>query len=107
MKEFRLSPEAQRDLREIEAYLEEHSPGSVDGVLDEIEEKCALLADHPGIGRTRDEIDPGLLSFPAGPYIVFYYRHTDPLGIARILHGSRDLNPAFHETAGRVSDTPL
>lgn len=97
MKEFRLSPEAQQDLRDIEACLEAHSPESIDRVLDASENKCALLAEHPGIGRGRDGIDPGLLSFPAASYIVFYYRLADVPGIARILHGSRDMNPAFHD----------
>ncbi len=97
MKEFRLPLEAQHDLHDIETYLEATRPDAVDRVLDDIQVECALLAEHPGIGRARDETDPGLLSFPVGPYIVFYYHHTEPLGIARILHGSRDLNPAFHD----------
>lgn len=100
MSEFRLSPEAQRDLAGIEEYLDLHRLDAVDAILDGLESSCALIADFPGVGRARDEIDSGLFSFPVGSYVVFYYPHTVPLGVARILHGSRDLGPAFHEPRG-------
>ena len=35
-----------------------------------------------------------MVSFPTGPYVLFYYADEDSVGIARILHGSRDLATA-------------
>lgn len=54
-----------------------------------------LLATHPGVGRARDEIAPGIFSWPVGSYVVFYRPDPQPVVIARVLHGSRDLAVAF------------
>ncbi len=100
MKPFLLSPAAAQDLAEIEAYIASERPGVVDGVLDALEAACQLVADYPGVGRTRNEIDEGVMSFPTGSYVLFYYVDEESVGIARILHGSRDLATAFRMTSG-------
>ena len=100
MKPFLLSPAAAQDLAEIEAYIASERPGAVAGVLDALEAACQLVADYPGVGRVRSEIDDGVMSFPVGSYVLFYYGHDDPFGIARVLHGSRDLATAFRMTSG-------
>ena len=100
MKPFLLSPAAAQDLAEIEAYIASERPSAVKGVLDALEAACQLVADYPGAGRARNEIDEGVMSFPVGSYVLFYYGDDDPFGIARILHGGRDLATAFHETSG-------
>lgn len=99
MKSFFLSPAAAQDLAEIEAYIASERPGAVDGVLDALEAACQLVADYPGVGRVRDEIDEGVMSFPVGSYVLFYNADGDSVGIARILHGSRDLATAFRKTS--------
>ncbi len=95
MTSYQLSPAAIQDPEEIEAYVADQRPSAVEGVLDAIESACPLVAGYPGVGRSREEIDEGVMSFPIGPYIIFYYRDDDPFGIARILHASRDLPTAF------------
>ena len=100
MKPFLLSPAAAQDLAEIAAYIASERPGAVDGVLDALETACQLVAKYPGVGRPRNEIDDGVMSFPTGPYVLFYYADEDSVGIARILHGSRDLATAFRMTSG-------
>jgi plasmid stabilization system protein ParE len=37
------------------------------------------------------------MSFPTGSYVLFYYADEHSIGIARILHGSRDLATAFRK----------
>ncbi len=97
MRRFLLSPAAEQDLEEIEAYIATENPSAVEGVLDSLEAGCQLVADHPGVGRDRDEIENGVLSFPIGSYVLFYSPlDADTVGIARILHGSRDLPTAYH-----------
>ena len=98
MKSYELSPAAIQDLEEIEAHLASERPSAVAGVLDAIESACKLVAEYPGVGRSREEVDEGVMSFPIGSYIIFYYLDDDPFGIARILHGSRDLPTAFHDS---------
>jgi len=65
-----LSPAAEQDLEEIEAYIATENPSAVEGVLDSLEAGCQLVADHPGVGRDRDEIENGVLSFPIGSYVL-------------------------------------
>lgn len=98
MTSYQLSPSAIQDLEEIKAHVADQRPSAVEGILDAIESACQLVAEYPGVGRSREEVDEGVMSFPIGSYIIFYYRDDDPFGIARILHGSRDLPPAFHDS---------
>ena len=44
------------------------------------------LADQPQLGRSREEIAPGLRSFPVGSHTVFYLTSDDRLLVAHILH---------------------
>jgi len=97
VKSFQLSPAAAQDLEEIESHVASERPSAAEGVLDGIEAACRLVATYPDVGRARDEIDHGVLSFPIGSYVLFYYPNAEPFGIARILHGSRDLASAFHD----------
>ena len=99
MKPFLLSPAAAQDLAEIVAYIASERPSAVKGVLDALEAACQLVAEYPGVGRARDEIDDGVMSFPMGTYVLFYHANEDPVGIARILHGSRDLGSVFRKTS--------
>ena len=54
----------------------------------------------PAATQDLAEIDEGVKSFPTGPYVLFYYADEQSIGIARILHGSRDLATAFRMTSG-------
>ena len=47
-------------------------------MLDAIESACQLVADYPGVGRAREEIDKSVMSFPIGSYVIFYYLGDDP-----------------------------
>lgn len=64
-------------------------------MLDLIDEKCRLLADMPGIGRSRAEFEPELRSFAVGSYVIFYRPLADGIEIARVVHGARDLDRIF------------
>lgn len=96
MRTYQLSPAAERDLEEIEDFIAADDPAAAARVIDDIEAACELVATHPGVGRPRDEIAPGVLSFPVGKYVIFYRPGRGAVGIARVLHGRRDLPTAFH-----------
>ena len=42
---------------------------------------------NPNIGKSRDEIKKGLLSFPKEEHVVFYRILSNHIRIIRILHG--------------------
>jgi toxin ParE1/3/4 len=78
------SPEAENDLDEIWWYIAQDNPDSADKLLDEIDEASRKLAHFTNMGRNRDELHPGLKSFPVGMYLF----SICPLAAALRLSGS-------------------
>jgi toxin ParE1/3/4 len=54
-----------------------------------------VLANQSGSGRRREELAPGILSFPFGRYTIFYRASQDAIEIVRVLHGARDIQSIF------------
>jgi toxin ParE1/3/4 len=90
-------PLAELDLWEIWDYIADDSLDRADDFLDRVEEKLRSLARTPGMGRRREELLPGLQSFPVGNYVVFYRAIEDGIDVIRILHGSRDIEEIFRQ----------
>ncbi len=65
------SPAAFSDLTDICLYIAADSPASADFLLDRIERACRVLAEHPFLGRPREELAPNVHGFPIGNYVVF------------------------------------
>jgi toxin ParE1/3/4 len=90
----RVAPEAEADLDDIWCYIARKS-GSLeiaDRFTEFLSDRFYLLANHPYIGRRRDEeLRPGLRSFPVRDYVILYRIEKDDVLILRILHGSRDI----------------
>jgi toxin ParE1/3/4 len=90
-------PLAELDLWEIWDYIADDSLDRADDFLDRVDEKLQSLARTPGMGRRREELLPGLQSFPVGNYVVFYRAIEDGIDVIRILHGSRDIEEIFRQ----------
>ena len=88
-------PEAENDLDEIWWYIAQANPGNADKFIDEIEAICRKLARFKSMGRNRDELHPGLQSFPVGKYLIFYMPITGGIEIIRVLHGMMDIDALF------------
>ena len=88
-------PRARSDLSEIWNYIAEDNETRADAFVDLIDQKFQALASHPSLGRSRNELEEGLRSFPVGMYIIFYRVIPAGVEIVRVLHGSRDLNAIF------------
>ncbi len=88
-------PEAENDLDEIWWYIAQDNPANADNLLDEIEETCRKLARFTSMGRNRDELHPGLLSFPVGKYLIFYMPINGGIEIVRVLNGMMDIDAFF------------
>jgi toxin ParE1/3/4 len=83
------------DIRLIALHIADDNPSAAARWVDQIEEKCAKLARFPRMGRVRDELAPGLLSFPVGAYLIFYRIAENHIEIIRVLHAARDIPAAF------------
>ena len=50
------------------------------------------------MGRARDELLPGIRSFPIDRWVAFYQPTTDGIELIRFLHGSRDVARVMRES---------
>ena len=89
------SPAAENDLDEIWWYIAQDSPVNADKFIDEIETTCRQLARFTSMGKNRDELHPGLQSFPVSKYLIFYMQINDGIEIIRVLHGMMDIDALF------------
>jgi len=86
-----VSPAAQADLMDIAAFIAQDNPKRALSFVDELEDRCALLASAPGIGTARPELGDGICMLPHGRYLIFYRQAGAALRVERILHSARDL----------------
>ena len=98
---FRLSPEAEAELDGIWIHiaLDTGSTDVATRIVDSITERFWLLAQHPFIGRPRDEdFRPGLRSLSADDYVIIHRVTEDGVvHILHVMHGKRDLSALFRD----------
>lgn len=95
MAQYVLSPEALRDLSELQSFLTERESSERSFiVLARLHRAMSSLADYPGIGRRRDDLTGSPLCFPVSSWLIFYSVRPDRTGIeiARIIDMRRDIN---------------
>src|SRR5687767_5132732 len=86
------SRQAQQDYEEILEYLDAHSPPAANRFAAGVAAKCRLLERFPLLGRTRDDLHPGVRSVLVGKYLLIYRVTDTAVVIVRILHGARNLS---------------
>lgn len=95
MPALRWTAQAEVDLIELWWYIAQDNPGAADRLLDEIEDKCSLLAANPQLGPARPDIAPDCRSFPVGRYLILYRLIPDGIEVVRVVQGSRRLDDLF------------
>ena len=89
MAELKLSRAAKADLVQIGAYtIQTWNAEQAKRYLGEIEHCARTLSEKPLLGRSCDEIRPGLRRFEKGRHVLFYRQVTGGILISRILHHS-------------------
>jgi toxin ParE1/3/4 len=95
----RISPQAEADLDAIWLYIAKESASieTADRLIDTITNRFLLLAEHPYLGRARDEdFGARTRSFAIGEYVIVYTADdSHNLSILRVVHGRRDLETLF------------
>ena len=94
-KRVRVSRAAKNDLDEIWFYIAGHNIDAADRFVDLLADKFPLLASSPAMGRAREELEPGLRSFPVKRYLILYRPRKGGIEIVRVIHGARDLSALF------------
>jgi len=97
MSLLRISPRATADLLEIWSYIADDSVANADVFIDKLYETIQTLGRQPGLGRRREELAPGIQSFPYGRYILFYRVVSSAIEIVRVLHSARDIENIFDD----------
>ena len=95
MTSYIVSPLARADLDEIWQYVAQDNPPAADRLLAAFYERFLLLAKQPLLGQVRDELRPGVRSFSARNYVIYYQVAEDRIRVVRVLHGSRDVEALF------------
>ncbi|MFV1984538.1 MAG: type II toxin-antitoxin system RelE/ParE family toxin [Thiohalomonadales bacterium] len=93
---YRITPRALDDLKNIGRYTEQNW-GKVqrDLYLKNLEKRFNWLADSPGLGKHRPEINKDFYSYPQGMHVVFYLLHTDYIDIIGVPHKDMDIISYF------------
>jgi toxin ParE1/3/4 len=88
-------PLAGSDISDIWDFIAEDSVLQADSWVDSLDAKLRLLATQPLMGRSREELFPGLRSHPFGRYVIFYMPLSDGVDVIRVIHSTRDLHSIF------------
>ena len=92
MPRYRLSEETQNDLRGISLYTQENLGNKqAKHYLVELAAGFENIARSPKLGKSRDEIERGIRSFPVSRHIIFYRTVPECIDIVRVLHTSMDI----------------
>ncbi len=85
------SPQADSDLDHIWYYIARESGSAeiADRLIDAITYRFLLIGERPYLGRARDDLRPGLRSFPVGEYLILYRMEGDGVLILRVVRSSR------------------
>jgi len=98
MSRFRISDLAKLDLADIREYIFRDNPDAADKLVASFFKTFHNLAANPRIGRIRPEFSGGdLRVFPVRNYVVFYRIRGNEIEVARVIHGSRDIDSMFSE----------
>jgi toxin ParE1/3/4 len=93
-----ISDPANADLEITADYLAaNYGLSRSDTFIDGITARMKYIAQFPRIGRSREELLPGLRSLPYPPYLIFYRIQDQTIEIVRIASGYQDLTKLFVE----------
>ncbi len=92
MKKYTLAPQAEQDLLDIFLTgLEHWGLAQAEQYAEELHDCFNLLAEQPGMGITRTELQGNPQSFVKGSHVIFYRPTDGMIEIATVLHQTMDI----------------
>lgn len=91
MKQAVLSELAEGDLADIWVTIAISSIDNADRFIEALRALAQQLAEQPFMGRERPEFGKTVRTFSHGQYLIIYRPSATGIGIARFIHGARDL----------------
>jgi toxin ParE1/3/4 len=86
----RYTPRAFRELQDIFAYIDDHSPLGGRNVKSRVHAIIELIASHPHSGRRIGERGLRRIAVFPYPYFIFYRVLADEIVIQGLRHAARD-----------------
>lgn len=100
MPGFRLSSQAQADLRDIGRYTQRTwGREQRNRYLAQLDDAFHLLAREPDSGQACEAIRPGYRRYAVGRHLIFYRLSHDTIDIIRILHERMDIKARLMESS--------
>ena len=101
---FDLTEDATADLEAAAIFLAERSEAAALRLTDDLENAFTLIAQHPRLGRVRDEYSglEGLRFWTSAGYLIAYLSDRSPILILAVLHGARDAASIISLRIGRI-----
>ena len=85
-----------KDEFDIALYIARDNPPAAKRLLKLIDDQLQLLADFPGMGQAREDLMPGLRSYPIKRTYLLMYRPVEGgIELLRVLHGMRNVDQEF------------
>jgi toxin ParE1/3/4 len=92
MAKYVVRKEAHNDLKKIGRYTANRwNEKQRNAYLKQITSRFSWLAEHPQLGRKRDEIKEGYYSYSEGRHMIFYVVKDGIVEIIRVLHKQMDV----------------
>ncbi len=96
MKRYVLTPAAERDLNQIWNHIVDDDVDAAGKVSSALRTAMRKLAEMPGMGHRRSDVqNPRYRFWVVFSYVIAYLPDTEPLVIARVVHGRRDFTRLF------------
>ena len=90
MPKYRLTPRAQRDLRDIWRSIAGDNERAADKLIAKLFDKFELVAAHPEMGPARPEIAEEARLIIQGRYLAIYEPAPYGVLVVAVVHGMRD-----------------
>jgi toxin ParE1/3/4 len=98
LPEFSVSRAARKDLREIARYtVGKWGANQAVRYATGLQRIFQSLADHPSMGRSCDDLVPGMRRLEHGKHVVYYLPMRGEVLIVRVLHQQMIPTPAHFE----------
>lgn len=91
-------PSQKDDIGKIRLYIAQDDPTAADRFVSRLLERCLQLGEHPGTGRKREELVPGLRSAVVGSYPISCHATEECIDIVRVISGHRDIEALFESS---------
>ena len=98
---IRYTPHAFRELQDIFAYIDDHSPLGGRNVKSRVHAIIELVASHPHSGRRIGKRGLRRIAVFPYPYLIFYQVAADEIVIQGVRQAARDRSPRLGRAVGR------